>query len=151
MPRAFTLIPSHPGIRSTQRFDPHSLATDAESRGRIDKAKRHHALIARPSVLINQTDVKNETPATKAEKACMDLIQPDDVVRFTTVAARAQIGRATHYRDLQLLAWSTSAAFDRSMHALWDRPPRLRSRSSRSKVNQHEEQLDRLTESPRKR
>ena len=46
----------------------------------------------------------NETTVTWFEKACVDLIHAGDVVTFTAVAAQAQIGRATLYRDPQLQA-----------------------------------------------
>ncbi|MDE8649973.1 tyrosine-type recombinase/integrase [Rhodococcus qingshengii] len=47
---------THLGVLSAQRVDARALAADAESRGWIDEAERHHALIARLAVLISGAD-----------------------------------------------------------------------------------------------
>ncbi|MDV6278639.1 tyrosine-type recombinase/integrase [Rhodococcus erythropolis] len=47
---------THLGVLSSQRIDARALAADAESRGWIDEAERHHALIARLDVLISGAD-----------------------------------------------------------------------------------------------
>jgi integrase len=47
---------THLGVLAAQRVDAQALATDAQSRGWIDEAERHHALIARLDALITQAN-----------------------------------------------------------------------------------------------
>lgn len=46
----------------------------------------------------------NPTPLERVEHACTELIQAGEAVTFTAVAKRANLGRATCYRDPQLRA-----------------------------------------------
>ena len=47
---------THLGVLAAQRVDAQALAADAQSRGWIDEADRHHALIARLDALITQAN-----------------------------------------------------------------------------------------------
>jgi hypothetical protein len=47
---------THLGVLAAQRIDAQALAADAQSRGWIDEAERHHALIARLDTLITQAN-----------------------------------------------------------------------------------------------
>lgn len=51
----FRTDPSFLAILSTQRIDAHALAADAEARGWIDEAARHHRLIERLDQLLTNT------------------------------------------------------------------------------------------------
>lgn len=99
----------------------------------------------------------NDTALTRVEKACADLIQAGEVVTFTAVATRAQIGRATLYRDLQLRAVVDEHRIRqidaRTLSGLATEVAHLRTalEALAGRVSRHEEQLRRMTASPRKR
>ncbi|MDE8649972.1 hypothetical protein PXH69_33970 [Rhodococcus qingshengii] len=99
----------------------------------------------------------NDTALTRVEKACVDLTHAAEVVTFTAVATRAQIGRATLYRDLKLRAVVDEHRIRqidaRTLSGLATEVAHLRTalEALAGRVSRHEEQLRRMTASPRKR
>jgi hypothetical protein len=99
----------------------------------------------------------NETALARVEKACAELTRSSEPVTFTAVAERADIGRATLYRNPQLRAvideHRTRQTDARTLTGLSTEVAHLRTavEALADVVKRHEEQLRKLTKPPRRR
>jgi uncharacterized protein DUF6262 len=98
-----------------------------------------------------------ETTLARVEKICAELTRSGEPVTFTAVAERADIGRATLYRNPQLRAvideHRTRQTDARTLTGLSTEVAHLRTavEALADVVKRHEEQLRKLTKPPRRR
>jgi hypothetical protein len=99
----------------------------------------------------------SETALARVEKVCADLARSGEPVTFTAVAERADIGRATLYRNPQLRAivdeHRTRQTDARTLTGLSTEVAHLRTavEALAEGVKRHEEQLRKLTKPPPRR
>ncbi len=98
----------------------------------------------------------NDSTLIRVERVCTELTTSGHPITFTTVAERAQISRATLYRDQQLRAvvdeHRTRQTDARTLTGLATEVAHLRTavEALAESVKRHEEQLRKLTKPPRR-
>jgi hypothetical protein len=94
-------------VLAAQRLDAEVLATDAQARGPIAEADRHHQLIARLDAHIQAWRRPDEPGLSPPRRTCLPRHRhppTNQLVTFDNVAARTRLGRATFCRNPELRA-----------------------------------------------